>query len=275
MNSKVRATSLSLRKNNGCHVLASSLLIARKTLAGSIFVVIWLSSFACTEVDVLVSKSKPPHHLRCDPTHLSLGLVGENQENDTWCWASSAKSILGYFEYGDIRQCELVSQARKTLVEQATDDLGPNLQGRFQDCCAAQPIPQADSTGVQDPMTVAVLNAYVNVCLAGGMPEEIFNHYSINYQRTAIRSVVSWNELQYQLCEWGPMIFIVEWLGGGLHTGITGGYQTTNIPGYKHWVEIDDHVHVGFFLKPYDEFVYDPTEHRHYGDYINFRHGDS
>ena len=79
--------------------------------------------------------------------------------------------------------------------------------------------------------------------------------------------------LQLQLCGFGPFIFMVEWLGGGLHTGVVEGYHTTNVPGYERWVELDDHGHAGFFLIPYDEFVYDPTEHRHYRDYIKIRRG--
>ena len=105
------------------------------------------------------------------------------------------------------------------------------------------------------------------------MPHEVLNNYNMRYDLTRQYTALTWNALQHQLCDFGPFIFIVEWLGGGLHTGVVEGYHTTNVSGYERWVQLDDHGHAGFFVKPYDEFVYDPTEHRHYRDYINIRRG--
>lgn len=228
-----------------------------------------LSSLACTKVDVIVSGGKQFGPLHCDPKHLSLGMIGKKQEKDTWCWATSSQSILEYYGYGTFEQCDLITQARAEGIEQDNQNLPPGL---FTGCCEEPPI-TSTGTGGTNLDSVAARVAYGNECLSGGLPDEVFAYYNMRYRRTAIHTALKWIALQHELCDFGPFIFMVEWLGGGSHTGMVDGYHVTNVPGYERWVELDDHAHSGFFLKPYDEFVDDPTEHRHYRDYINFRPG--
>lgn len=211
---------------------------------------------ACAEVDVAVKSKNALGPLRCDPSHLSLEFLPQPQEDSAWCWAASAQSIMRYHGFNEVRQCELVSRARPYLAR----------LGVTGGCCREGGPTDGGNTQVLEQQT---FQHFVNECLQGGWPYEIFERFGIAYEITTPYTAPTWDFLQNQLCDSGPFIFTVEWVEGGRHTGVVKGYHTTDVPGYERWVDLDGHDDGGFFAVPYEEFVMNPKRHVHYVDFIN------
>ena len=226
-----------------------------------ILIILLFLSSACTKVEVaLHHKSSrgtelglPP--LRCNPDKLSLEVESQKQENGSWCWVASAKTVLDYHGVSNGNgQCEFVTKSRGDQLQAVSDN------SNF--CCQ-----------LDDTISIGNKDTFQKICRSGGWPEEIFAKSSppISSARTEIYQVLTWDALRHQLCEFGPFIYAVEWTRGGFHTGVVSGYHTTQVQGLEKFVDIDEHYGAGFLAIPYETFVRDPKTHTHYFDIINIQ----
>jgi hypothetical protein len=123
------------------------------------------------------------------------------QEEPSWCWVASAKTVLDHFN-NKKDQCFLYNQARTPPV----------------DCC-------------NSPRDISA-------CGDTGWPEDVFSPLSwelnTNYQRTG--GALTWNQVKQEICpdtmSGRPFIYVIQWPNqpGNPHTANVIGFDETEEP---------------------------------------------
>lgn len=235
----------------------------RKSGIHGIVLTVFLSACAYVEVDLGPNhNSSHPSANTSSPNSSNEGtcklvnLGYPRQETGSWCWAASTQMVINYVN--PIRfpnQCELVTQALG-LGLAAT----PASDGSLQqiDCCDAKD----DNLG--SPSSGPARER----CIVGLWPHTVFSTDGINIPYDMIYLAdMNWDVVTGQICADRPFIFVVQWVEGGRHSAVVGGYQST-VDGDR-FVEVYDHYKNDFFVMPYNEFFGVPRDFTHELDYIN------
>lgn len=251
-----------------------------RTVVGICIALGLASSWACTEIDVLLpvqlghsdphlrQEKKPitlaklkeiqkekqklsgrPVIKRCD-VHGSgkLNLDPEQQQTSDWCWAATSRMVMAFHNGKTIHdQCQIVSNS-------------VDLEFNRVDCCPSD-------TASSRPE-----------CMGGGWPSAVFNQYDFDYQ--VVEEALDWESLTNEICSTGPFLYVLNLEGGGKHALVAAGYRTANITEeanpsqMQRLVQVYDPTHNDFQFITHDEFVGNVLApdrlppHFHYRDYV-------
>lgn len=160
----------------------------------------------------------------------SRDVIKERQQTPAWCWAASARMVMGYHNKSEPSstptdlQCDIVMNAFSSWIGGT-------------DCCEEKVPPDS-------------INA-PPVCVQGYWPYEVFNKYNFTYKSVA--GPLDWEALTGEICAAGPFITVIKWSGGGAHTFVVKGYDQEP----QQTVEVYDPVLKDAQDMTFDEFVGD------------------
>lgn len=201
------------------------------TLPLSKLILLALSLTACTTTSVLVEQAPPqtpkpseaiynppvvlppaivlslmntPLASACKDDHISLTKISVKQEQTSWCWVASATVVANIYTMmnpttsAPYKQCELY-------------DKGKNIPA-LKTCC--------------NPA-----NINKSKCQQPGWPEMILRPLGIkpNMYDPRRDGPLSWYQITDELCQNRPILYIIKWTGGGLHSLAASGYRETTI----------------------------------------------
>lgn len=183
--------------------------------------------------------------------------TNREQQTGFWCWAASTQMVMEHISENTFVQSDLVRR-----VLQVTEDCSQAVDG--------YPYPD-------HPEAVQAREA----CIKRKWPDDVFRMYDYSFEpiaytqymaskySTNIQSL-SWEGVKDQICQnKHPFIFVVDFVDGGRHTSVVGGYRVTAEP--REYVEVYDHSRDDFFVMPYSAFLGVPRDFTHELDYINIR----
>lgn len=176
----------------------------------------------------------------CKDDHISLTTKSVEQEQTSWCWAASAKVVTNIYRMvnpttaAEYKQCELY-------------DKGKNIPA-LKTCC--------------DPA-----NINKTKCQLPGWPENILWRLGIrpNMYDPQRDGPLSWYQITDEICQNRPILYIVKWTGGGLHSLAASGYRevttsvvlgSTTLDKVEKFIVTDSHLS-GITDKRYECFVQD------------------
>ncbi len=177
----------------------------------------------------------------CDsPGKLKDEVQPYNQEAASWCWATSAQTVLAFHK--EIKgQCDWVN--------------GALSRG---DCCGRRDFLDSLNRWFTDTPSV---------CDEGGWPHWVFSTSGFEYERVRAPGTANANEwtayfdaLKTQLCQNGPFISVIRWAEGGGHSQVV-----RAINDVLQIVEVNDHRDADFNTQPFDVFI---------GDDVNDPYGE-
>jgi hypothetical protein len=142
------------------------------------------------------------------------------QRTGSWCWAASAETVMSFHTQSPYpNQCDIateVARQRRSVV----------------DCCA---------------------NPDHSDCDRAGLPSWAFKEYGFNWK--VVQGPLKPEKLAGQICDNGPLIFILRYAGGGGHSFVVGDYEyDEETDGFS--VMVYDHSWGGHYaLWPYEDYV--------------------
>lgn len=152
------------------------------------------------------------------------------QETNVWCWAASG--------------------------EMAMENLQPGLS-----------IQQCEEATIYFSQNNCCLNPFPDPCVYGGW--DVLDHYGFSFDRID-SSILSWPDLQQQLCDKKPVMYAWHWDGGGGHMMVVTGWSQILDDKYVH---INDPwpPNIGdTYVLTYESWV-DGAGYSHWADYYNIQ----
>jgi hypothetical protein len=158
------------------------------------------------------------------------------QSTGSWCWAASAETVMSYHTQSTYpNQCDIATEIAR------------QRRGSAADCCADKDHPDCDRTG---------------------LPSWAFQEYGFNWK--TVKGPLKREKLAGQICDNGPLIFILRYVGGGGHTFVVEDYEyDEDTDDFSVWVY--DHSWGGRYIRwPYENYVSGRWEGKFHEHDVNY-----